>query len=261
VIACKNVSLTLGGHPVLQGVSLDIARGEMLGIVGPNGAGKSSLLGVLGRSIVPDAGVIELDGQDIASVDLRALARQRAVLLQNTTVSFELRVDELVLLGRSPHEPYETPACRAMAARAIEAVGLTSRASLGVDDLSGGERQRAHLARVLAQVGMGETGSYLLLDEPVSAQDPFWQLSVLAALQKLTAAGVGIAVVLHDLNLAARFCDSIGLLAGGQLLHRGPPREVLTSARLTSAFGVEAHIGDDPFDPSRPRVSFSAHSG
>ena len=260
MIACRNVALTLGGHTVLEDVTLDLERGELLGIVGPNGAGKSSLLEIMGGVRGADGGHVKLDDRELGSFDKRALAKERALMLQHTHVSFDFTVEELVLLGRSAHEPVETAACRAMAERAIESVGLTSRAALSIESLSGGERQRAHLARVLTQVGMGETGRYLLLDEPVSSQDPYWQLSVLERLQRLAKSGLGIAVVLHDLNLAARFCDSLALFSGGRLLQKGTPREVLTPEQLAHAFGVEAHVGDDPFDASRPLVSFHATS-
>lgn len=258
MISCRNVSLTLGGHAVLEAVSLDVERKELCGIVGPNGAGKSSLLQIMGGARAPDRGSVKLDDRELAALDVRALAKERAFLLQDTHVSFDFRVEELVLLGRAPHEPVETPACHAMAKRAIEMVGLESRAGLSIEALSGGERQRAHLARVFTQVGMGETGRYLLLDEPVSSQDPYWQLEILSRLKALAEAGLGIAVVLHDLNLAARFCDSIALLAGGQLLRKGSPREVLTREQLGKAFNVDVHIGDDPFDSTRPSVSFRA---
>jgi iron complex transport system ATP-binding protein len=258
VIACKNLSLTLGGHAVLDDVSLQIAPRELCGIVGPNGAGKSSLLQIMGGVRSPDRGAVELDDRPVGSLDVRTLAKERAFLLQDTLVSFDFRVEELVLLGRAPHEPVETAACRTIAAQAIDRMGLTSRATLAIESLSGGERQRAHLARVLTQVGMGQTGKYLLLDEPVSSQDPYWQLQILDQLRSLAAAGLGIAVVLHDLNLAARFCDSVALIAGGRLLHKGSPREVLTRERLGKAFGVEVHVGDDPFDATRPLVSFRA---
>lgn len=256
MIACRNVSLTLGGHTVLDDVSLAVEPGELCVIVGPNGAGKSSLLQILGGARAPDRGSVKLDDREVASLDVASLAKERAFMLQDTHVSFDFRVEELVLLGRAPHEPVETPACRAMAGRAIESVGLTSRASLSVEALSGGERQRAHLARVFTQVGMGETGRYLLLDEPVSSQDPYWQLEILAQLERLAKAGLGVAVVLHDLNLAARFSDSIALLGAGRLVQKGAPRDVLTPEHLGEAFGVEAHVGDDPFDPERPTISF-----
>jgi iron complex transport system ATP-binding protein len=258
MMRCREVSLTLGDQAVLHEVSLDLERNALCGIVGPNGAGKSSLLQIMGGARRPDIGRVTLDDRDLDTMDARSLARERAFLLQDTQVSFDFRVEELVLLGRAPHEPVETPACRTMAARAIESVGLTSRAALSIEALSGGERQRAHLARVLTQVGMGETGRYLLLDEPVSSQDPYWQLQILARLRSLAAAGLGIAVVLHDLNLAARFCDTIALLSAGRLLQKGSPREVLTRERLSEAFGVDVHVGDDPFDASRPLVSFRA---
>ncbi len=258
MMRCRDVSLTLGDYAVLRDVSLDLDRKELCGIVGPNGAGKSSLLRIMGGALPPDSGSVMLDDRDIASLDVRALARERAFMLQETHVSFDFRVEELVLLGRAPHEPVETPACRAMAARAIESVGLESRGALSVEALSGGERQRAHLARVLTQVGMGQTGRYLLLDEPVSSQDPYWQLQIMTRLQGLARAGLGIAVVLHDLNLAARFCDTVALLGAGRLLQKGSPREVFTADRLGSAFGVEVHVGDDPFDPARPLVSFNS---
>lgn len=256
MIVCEDVSKRLGTRRVLDGVSTALAAGEVLGLVGPNGAGKSTLLRVLAAETAADSGRVMLDGRRIEELPPAVLARTRAMLPQDVEVAFDFSVHELVLLGRTPHAVTETAACVAMADRCLGVVGLGEQAHLPVRALSGGERQRAHLARVLAQVGLGETGRYLLLDEPVSSQDPAWQLQILERLRELAKGGLGVAVVLHDLNLASRFCDRLLVLHAGRAASDGPPREVLRPQLLREVFGAEAHVDEHPFDGGPPRVAF-----
>ncbi len=256
MIAGRAIDKRLGGRAVLAGLSVEVERGSVLAIVGPNGAGKSTLLRVLAGELAVDAGAVTIDGDAVGALDERALARRRALLPQHAELVFEFEVRELVLLGRTPVERFETKACFAMADRCLTRVGLLERARELASALSGGERQRAHLARALCQIGLGETGSYLLLDEPMSGQDPAWQLRLLEELRTLAGAGVGVAIVLHDLNLAARISDRLMLLRDGRVIARGAPEVVLDPEPLSLAFDVDVEVDSDPWDPSIRRVSF-----
>lgn len=255
-LRCSNVGVAYGGKTILSDVSLALAPGRVLGIVGPNGAGKSTLLRVLAAQTRPDRGAVRLGERDAFSIAPRELARTRALLPQHFEVVFEFTVRELVLLGRTPHAQVETAACRAVVERCLERVGLGQLAELSVGSLSGGERQRAHLARVMAQIGLDPAERYLLLDEPVANQDPGWQLRILEQVTQLAASNAGVAVVLHDLDLAARACDQLVLMAEGRVVCAGAPREVLHAETLAKVFDVEVHVDDDPWDPSLVRVSF-----
>ncbi|NUP05757.1 MAG: heme ABC transporter ATP-binding protein [Polyangiaceae bacterium] len=260
MIACEAVTKSLGGRRVLDAISAKITPGKVLGLIGPNGAGKSTLVRTLAAETRPDEGRVTIDGNDAAALSPLALAKVRAMLPQSPELVFDFTVRELVLLGRTPHAQAETKACTAMVDRCLAAVGLAAQSELPATSLSGGERQRAHLARVLAQIGLGETGRYLLLDEPVSNQDPAWQLRLLDVVREVSHRGVGVAVVLHDLNLAARSCDELALLRKGTVAEVGPPADVLRPALLQDVFEVEAHVDQDPWVAGIPRVTFRSVS-
>jgi iron complex transport system ATP-binding protein len=255
-LAAEGLEVSLGGRPIVSGVDLAIARGEVVGLVGPNGAGKSTLLRALAGDLSPTRGRVTLDGRDLAREDALALARVRAVVSQRSEVAFDFTALDVVLWGRAPHVPVETAACRVMARRALAAVGLADVEAVPVSRLSGGEQQRVHVARALTQVGFGATGRFLLLDEPTSNLDPAQRRIIVGVLHELRTAGVGALVVLHDVGLAAWACDRIALLANGVVSAVGTPREVLTPARLREVFDVDAVVDDSPWDPAVPRVTF-----
>lgn len=255
-LRCADISVKRGGKAILSGASLELKPGRVVGIVGPNGAGKSTLLRVLAGETRPDEGSVRLDERDVFAIKPRELAMVRAMLPQHFEVVFEFTVRELALLGRTPHAHAETPVCRAVVDRCLERVGLAKLADLSVGALSGGERQRAHLARVMAQIGLEAGERYLLLDEPVASQDPSWQLRILEEIEELAARNVGVAVVLHDLNLAARSCDEIVLMAEGHVARSGAPSEVLVADTLAAVFEVDVHVDVDPWDSAIRRVSF-----
>jgi iron complex transport system ATP-binding protein len=263
-LTADEVFVDLAGRPVLRGVSLSLEPGEVVSVVGPNGAGKSTLLRLLAGELVPRSGAARLENVPLGSLSPRELAVRRAVLAPDVEVVFEFTALELTLLGRAALESLETAAGRAAATCALEAVGLGARARDSVSRLSGGERQRVHVARVLTQLGFGDASDggaaklarYLLLDEPVSQQDPAHQLEVMALVRELARSGVGVLVVLHDLDLAAAFSDRMVLLEGGRVVADGPPSQVLDAELLGRVFGVEAHVDAAPWDAGSPRVSF-----
>jgi iron complex transport system ATP-binding protein len=239
-IAFEDVAVALGGRPVLAGVSLAVAPGEVVGIAGRNGAGKTTLFRVASRVIAPAAGQVRVEGVPIAELPRRALARKLAVVPQDVTVSFPFTAGEVVLMGRAPHLGglgFESEADVAIARAAMTELGIEALADRPVTELSGGERQLVLVARALAQ-----QPRVLLLDEPTSHLDLRHRTAVALRVRRFADAGGCALVVSHDLTLAARTCDRIALLDRGALRACGPPREVITEAELRHAFGVDAQV-------------------
>ncbi|MEV8393494.1 MULTISPECIES: ABC transporter ATP-binding protein [unclassified Streptomyces] len=239
-IAAERVSWSVAGRTIVHGVSLDIAAGETVGLVGPNGSGKSSLLHCLAGLRAPTGGAVRYDGETIQHWHPRRIARHVAFVEQSTDTDSDLCVADVVELGRTPFRhrwrgPDATD--RAVVAAALARLGLTELATRTWTSLSGGERQRAHIARALAQRPWG-----LLLDEPTNHLDIRHQLDLMTLLAESDQT---VLVALHDLSLAARFCDRLLLMHQGRLAAAGPPGEVLTPARLADVFEVDAEIGLD----------------
>ena len=240
------------GPPVLRGFSLAIRPGVFLGIVGPNGSGKSTLLHALSRSLRPARGVVLLDGSDLyTALKARDAAQRVAVMPQETAISLDFTVREVVRMGRSPHLPRrpfaaETEADEQIVAEALQSVGLTELAERAVPTLSGGERQRVLLARALAQ-----QPEVLLLDEPTSHLDLRHQSEALAlahslAHPKTKTQGKAVLAVLHDVNLAAAWCDEIVLLSEGRIAAQGTPAEALTTETLHRVYGTRVRVQTAP---------------
>ena len=236
----------------LAGVSFAIEAGEAFGVIGPNSAGKTTLLRLLTRVVAPVRGEVRLDGRPIGRLPHAELARQVAVVPQDTPRPFPFTVEQLVLMGRYPHGPgrfFESEGDRAAAAAAMQATGVAHLAPLPLEQLSGGERQRAVLARALAQ-----QPRLLVLDEPTSQLDLRYQAETAALLQQLNGErGMTVLLVSHDLNLAAQVCDRLLLLGAGRVARVGPPGDVLQREVLESVFGCDVDVGVDP-DSGRPVV-------
>jgi iron complex transport system ATP-binding protein len=218
--------------------------GEVLVLAGPNGSGKTTLLRVASRVLPPTAGCVRLRGRPVEELSRRELAREVAVVPQDVQVAFPFRASEVVLMGRSPHLGafgYESRDDVARAREAMERVGIEELADRSIVELSGGERQLVLIARALAQ-----DPKVLLLDEPTAHLDLRHRIRVLALVRQFAAAGGSALVVSHDLSLAARTCDRIGLLAEGRLLATGSPHDVLTRENLKRAFDIEAEIVTAP---------------
>ncbi|WP_277212217.1 ABC transporter ATP-binding protein [Isoptericola croceus] len=247
------VSWRRGGALVVDGVSLLPEAGHTIGLLGPNGSGKSSLLRLLHGTARPTAGAVSLDGADLGTLRRRDIARAVATVTQHTVTDSDLTVRDVVRLGRTPHRPVwggDSPDDERAVQAALERVGLVEMADRPWLTLSGGERQRAHIARALAQ-----EPRELLLDEPTNHLDIRHQLEILALVADLPLTAI---VALHDLNLAAMFCDSILVLRGGQVVAAGTPAEVLTPALIADVYGVTADVGRD--DSGRPTVRFRPHT-
>ncbi|CAG8870328.1 Hemin import ATP-binding protein HmuV [Pseudomonas fluorescens] len=245
MLEVQGLQLDRGGVTVLHDINLGLAPGQVLGVLGPNGAGKSSLLGALCGELTPGRGEVRLQGRSLADWPGQERARRLAVLPQVSSLGFAFRVEEVVGLGRLPHGTGQQRDQQIIEAalRAADASHLADRSYLA---LSGGERQRVHLARVLAQLWPGEEGAILLLDEPTSMLDPLHQHTTLQAVRAFADRGAAVLVILHDLNLAARYCDRILLLEQGRCHAIGTPREVLRPEALKAVFGIEVLVQEHP---------------
>lgn len=240
-----------GDRTVLDGVDLEVARGRLVGLLGPNGTGKSTLLRCTGGIARPAAGRFELDGVDLHDLGGRARARLMAYVPQSAHHPFAISVEGSVLLGRTPHlRVRPSPADRAVVAAALRQLGLEDLAHRPVTQLSGGQAQRVLVARALAQ-----QPAVLLLDEPTSALDLRHQVEVLELLRRAVARdGIAGLVAIHDLNLAARYCDELVLLHDGRVLAAGPPADVVRAELVEAAYGLPVDVDQrDGIPEVRPR--------
>ncbi|UTA48498.1 ABC transporter ATP-binding protein [Simiduia sp. 21SJ11W-1] len=236
---CKAVHAEVAGHALLKGVDFSAASGEFIGLIGPNGAGKSSLLKTLAGLQPPSQGDVQLDGRALNQWPPKKRAQKLALLAQQETPAWSLSARALVALGRLPHTGSLDVALEReghiidMALAAADVEPLAHRA---VDTLSGGELRRVQCARLFATVA-----DIWLADEPIAALDPLHQLQIMQLLKTKSETGLVIAA-LHDLTLAARFCDRLLLLNHGELVADGPPAEVLTEANLAQVYRVQARV-------------------
>jgi iron complex transport system ATP-binding protein len=245
-LALRGLEVRLAGRPVLAGVDLALAPGELLLLAGRNGAGKTTLLRTAAGLLAPDRGTVELAGRPLASLGRREVARQVACVAQETALPFPFTAGQLVLLGRTPHLgllAFESRADVAVAERALARLGLSGLADRSVLELSGGERQLVQLARGLAQ-----EAPVLLLDEPTAHLDLAHRALVLGCLRDLAAEGRALLVVSHDL-FAAGFANRVALLAEGRILAAGAPLDVIRPDLLRAAFGVETEVIATPAGP------------
>jgi len=227
------------GHGLAE-VDLEVVAGEIVGLLGPNGAGKSTLVRVLSGVLGPYRGTIALDGDELAALPRRAVARRLAVVPQESPADLPYTALETVLLGRHPHLAglaFESDADLEVARAALARLGAAELAERPLGELSAGERQRVAAARALAQ----ET-PLLLLDEPTSFLDLRFQVELFDLLRELAREGRAIVAVLHDLNLAAEYCDRVVLLERGRVAAAGPTAETLTYPTLTRVYGTEIYV-------------------
>ena len=246
MIEFSNVGLRYGQGPeILRDLDFRIDPGSFHFLTGPSGAGKSSLLGALCGELQPSAGAVNLDGRPLAQWDGQLRAQRLAVLPQSSTLNFAFSAEAVVAMGRLPHASGARLDSE-IVTEALSAADAQHLAGRNYLELSGGERQRVHLARVLAQLWPGQSGQVLLLDEPTSMLDPLHQHITLRAVRAIAASGCAVLVVLHDLNLAARYCDRLLLLADGQARALGSPHEVLQADLLEAVFGLQVLVQPHP---------------
>lgn len=241
-LAAEDLRVSLGGRPVLDGVSLEIGTGELVGLLGPNASGKTTLLRAFAGLLDPRHGGVALDGIPVAALAPRERARRIAYLEQGAASEWPITVEKLVALGRAPHlGPWQRAGKedRAAIADAMARCDVTHLAHRPATGLSGGEAARVMLARALA------TGADVLLaDEPVSHLDPYHQFRVMSVIRARADQGGAALVALHDLTLAARFCDRVVLLFDGGVAAAGPPADTLTPDCLARVFSVDAAVVD-----------------
>lgn len=238
------VVVSFENRTILDGLTLTVPEGEFTVIIGPNGCGKSTLLRTLGRMLQPRAGRVLLDRCDIRRLRTRDVARRIGFLPQSPVVPEGVTVADLVTRGRHPHQHIFSrwsEADEAAVDEALREVGLRAESARPVNELSGGQRQRAWIAMVLAQ-----QTPVLLLDEPTTYLDISHQLGVLDLCSRLHRQGRTLVVVLHDLNLAARYATHLIALRGGEVVAQGSPRDVLTPQLLGEVFDLAARIVTDP---------------
>ena len=277
LLQAADVSFGYGEHPVVRGVSLDVARDGFVGIIGPNGSGKTTLLRLLAGTRMPDTGQVLLDGVSLRTLPRSEIARRMAVVPQETHLAFEYSVLEVVLMGRYPHLgafAIEGPEDIDVARNALASTGTLDLQTRAFSTLSGGEKQRVIIAAALAQIterregvrgsglgardsglgagdsglgagdsGLGARDSVLLLDEPTAALDLKYQLGTAALLRSLHGGhNLAIVVSTHDLNFAASLCRTLVMLKHGRVLAAGPVDEVLTPVRIRELYDVNAEV-------------------
>ncbi|TDE00578.1 ABC transporter ATP-binding protein [Jiangella asiatica] len=247
-LAARDVDLAYGRDVVVHAASISLAAGTVTALIGPNGSGKSTLLRALARLHLPAAGAISFaDGADVLALDGRELARRITLLAQSRTTPGGLSVRELVEFGRHPHRARwsgRDPGGAGAIERAMALTGIDELADRPVQALSGGQAQRVWLASCLAQ----DTG-LLLLDEPTTFLDLRYQIEILDVVRELADEhGIGVGLVLHDLDQAAAVADRVLLLEAGRVTADGSPHDVLTPEHLSRAYGIRVDVHVDPAD-------------
>jgi iron complex transport system ATP-binding protein len=242
-LTVDTVTLSRGGHTLLDAVSFTARPGAFTAICGPNGAGKSTALNVIAGSMKPDSGQARFDEAPVASIAPQRLALRRAVLPQAPALGFPFLVHEVVAMGRAPHHGRATPTEDAAAIEgALAEVQIEHMADRNYLTLSGGERQRVQIARVIAQLWTPPpdgAARWLLLDEPTSALDLKHQLRLMRLLAKLANEGWGVLGVLHDLSMIRKWADTAVMFANGKVYADGPPDTVLNPAAVADAFDLD----------------------
>lgn len=250
----QSLSLSLGAgrhvKPILKNISFDLPVGQVLGVLGPNGAGKTSLLNSLTGECQTQQGQVRLDGQAITELSAQALASMRVVLPQQHAMSFNMPVSAIVAMGAYPFAQFSQTKVDKWVIQALSEVELLALQHRGYLDLSGGEQQRVQFARLLVQAWaiIQISGHvYIFLDEPTASLDPKHQVLLMQIVQSLAQAKqAAVFIVMHDLNLAARWCDQVLLLNQGQVVVCDDPRHALTSARLEAVYGLPMTVMPHP---------------
>lgn len=236
-LSVQQLTATLGGRKILDAVSLDIPEKKLVGIIGPNGSGKSTLLRCIYRALKPSGGAVFLDGVPLQRYSIRESSRKMAVVAQHNAYSFDFTVWDIVMMGRSPHKgalESDGPRDRRIVTQSLEAVGMSGFEGRIFSELSGGEQQRVILARALAQ-----QTPCLILDEPTNHLDIRYQLELMDLVCGLDRT---VIAALHDLNLAALYCDRLIAIKDGKILGAGAPDVLLTPDLIRRLYDVDALV-------------------
>ena len=240
------------GNLVVKEVGFSVNSGDFLGVIGPNGSGKSTLLKLMSKILTPKSGSIVLDGRSIAEISLKSFCQKVSFVPQDTMINFSFTVEEIVLMGRIPHlgrMQMETKKDYAAVEQALTLTDTISIKNRPIDELSAGERQRVVVARALAQ-----EPTLLFLDEPTSHLDIGHQVQLLDLLKKLNHKNrLAIVMVVHELNLAAEYCDRLILLNEGRIFKQGPVAEVLTYQNIETVYKTTVVVKNNPIS-SKPYV-------
>jgi iron complex transport system ATP-binding protein len=241
----KGVTLSYNHAPVVDSVSFQLQPGELVGLIGPNGCGKSTIIKALSRVLGLRSGEIRLDGKEIKHISHSELAKVIGVVPQNPNLPETFTVMEVVLLGRNPHLGWlrsESTHDFAIARQAMEQTGVAELADRKIGELSGGEKQRVTIARVLAQQPQA-----ILLDEPTANLDIAHQIEVLNLMKGLChERKLAVLIALHDLNMAAQYCDRLILLKKGRLYAQGVAQQVITSDNIKEVYGAGSTVYPHP---------------
>lgn len=237
----QDLSVDIAGRRIVADVGFTVPDGSFAGLLGPNGSGKSTILKAIYRAHRPAAGRVLLDGVDLLSLRPKDAARRIAVVAQEFTPEFDFTVLEMVMVGRTPHKrafDRDDETDRAIVDDAIKQVGCEELAHRGFNTLSGGEKQRVLIAQAIAQ-----GADHLILDEPTNHLDVRYQIEIL---ELVSALGITVLAAIHDLSLAALFCDTVHLIADGRIIAGGPPESVLTADMVRHAYGTDVLVIDHP---------------
>lgn len=233
----KNLTFSYGKKTAVENINLEVGRGEFIGLIGPNGSGKSTVLKNVYRGLTPDSGEIILDGENLLKMPYKKSALKMAVVGQENEVPFDFSVEEIVAMGRSPHKKLfdiDNADDRRIVHHALEHLGMEDMAKRSYVNLSGGERQRVIIARAVAQ-----ESNFLILDEPTNHLDISYQMQIFDFIKRLN---VTVLSAIHDLNMAALYCDRIYVLKNGKIILKGTPEQILTPENIFDVFGVRSSV-------------------
>ncbi|MGL4913554.1 MAG: ABC transporter ATP-binding protein [Romboutsia sp.] len=239
-IKTEEIKVKIGKKDILKGINIDVNNKEFIGIIGPNGSGKSTFLKCLYRNLKPSSGVISLDDVDMMTMPIKETAKRIGVLSQHTYYDFDFSVQDIVLMGRSPHKKMleqDSKKDYEIVNEALRKVSMLEFKDRNFNTLSGGEQQRIILARALAQ----ET-KCLILDEPTNHLDIKYQLQLMNIVKNLN---IEVIAAIHDLNIALMYCDKIYVLKDGEIVAYGPPKEILTFDLIKDVYEVDSIINKD----------------
>lgn len=239
-ILAKDIGFSIGSNDILKGVSIKVDKNEFIGVIGPNGSGKSTFLKCIYRILKPNSGCIMIDNKYLDDITIKESAKKMAVVSQHNYYNFDFSVEEVVLMGRSPHKKRlerDNAKDYEIVKDSLKKVGMLDFRNRNFSTLSGGEQQRVILARALAQ-----QTKCLILDEPTNHLDIKYQIQLLNIVKELN---VTIIAAIHDLNIAAMYCDKLCVIKDGEVIASGTPREVLTKEFIKEVYEVDAEIVED----------------
>ena len=237
----KGLTFSYGEKGTIKDVSIQVDKGEFVGLIGPNGSGKSTVLKNVYRGLTPDKGSILLDGENLLKMSYKKSARKMAVVGQENDVPFDFMVEEIVAMGRSPHKKMfdiDNAHDKQIVHHALEHMGMEKMAKKNYLNLSGGEKQRVIIARAIAQ-----ESDFMILDEPTNHLDISYQMQIFDFIKRLN---ITVLSAIHDLNLAALYCDRIYVLKKGEIVLCGTPEEVFTPENIYDIYGIHSSVMKHP---------------